>query len=263
LVEHGINDFYVIKDFIKKIKDTKNVYTNGHRIIIIPYFNKLTKKAQLFFRRTMEIYIENIRFIFLSNSLLSIEKSLKSRCTIVKLVTPSYNEIKKILLNIIEQENLYIPENKQHQEKILKNIIYPNRIISNVYNLKKCIKQLQLSFRNRDKSFIMYKNNSTVLLKELVNIIKNSKIITKNIIYKINEIIYELYTDNIDYNYILRYLTDELMKLFTRDDDTLNPILMAFIKFSSETSHYMCSGKHECVSLENFIYKVFKLKTLV
>jgi len=109
----------------------------------------------------------------------------------------------------------------------------------------------------------MYKNNSTVLLKELVNIIKNSKIITKNIIYKINEIIYELYTDNIDYNYILRYLTDELMKLFTRDDDTLNPILMAFIKFSSETSHYMCSGKHECVSLENFIYKVFKLKTLV
>ena len=131
-----------------------------------------------------------------------------------------------------------------------------------MYNLKKCIKHLQLSYRSRDNSFIIYKSHSNTLLKELVNTIKNSKIITKNVIKKINELISELYTDDMDYNYILRYLTDELMVLFTKND-TLNPVLMAFIKFSAETSDNMCSGKHQNVALENFIYKVFKLKTLV
>lgn len=262
LAEHGTNDFYVIKDFIKRIKDTKNIYTNGHRIIIIPYFNKLTKKAQLYFRRTMEMNIDNIRFIFLSNSLLNIEDSLKSRCSIIKIISPSYDEIKSILLDIIEKEDLYIPENKDHREKILKSIIYPNKIIKNMYNLKNCIKHLQLSYRSRDNSFIVYKSHCVTILKDLVKIIKNTKIITKNVIEKINELIYELYTDDVDYKYVLRYLTEELMVLFTKND-TLNPVLMAFINFSSETNHNMCTGKHVNVALENFIYKVFKLKTLV
>jgi DNA polymerase III delta prime subunit len=264
LTEHGINDFYVLKDFIKRIKDTNNIYTQNHRIILIPYFNKLTKKAQLYFRRTMEVNIEEMRFIFLSNTLLGIEDALKSRCNIIKITCPSYDEIKAILLDIIDKEGLYIPENEEHREKILKSIITPNRIVYKLYNLKECIKQLQLSFRNRDKSFILYKKHRNKLLKELVNIIKNSKIITKNILDKINEIIFELYTDNIDYQYILRYLTDELIPLFTKNDNIdLNPVLLALLKFSSETSINMSSGKHEIVALENFIYKIFKLKTLI
>jgi DNA polymerase III delta prime subunit len=262
LYEHGINDYYVLKDFIKQVKDTKNVYTQNYRIIIIPHFNKITKKAQLYLRRTMEIYIENIRFIFLSNSLLEIEEALKSRCNIIKLISPSYNEIKSIIIDIIEKEDLYLSDNKEYREKILKDIIYPNRIINGLYDLKECIKQLQLSFRDRDKSYIKYKKYRTYLLDDLVKIIKNNNIITKNIINNIKEIIFELYTDNTDYQYILKYITDEFIKEFVKNDE-LNPILMGLIQFSSETSINMKNGKHEIIAFENFIYKIFKLKTLI
>lgn len=257
LADHGVNDYYIIKDYIKKISGTKNVYTNSHHIILIPHFNKTTLKAQLFFRRTMEKEIKNIRFIFTSSNL-NIEKALLSRCVLIKVSTPSLKKIKSILKKIISDQLPDIKKivSKSQIDKMLEGVIFQTRQQTpSIYNLKQSIHNLQLSINHTDKSFNLYIDPNMKLIYNLNKIIKNTKILTKSVYENINSILYELYTNNYDFQNLLKHLVFNLL-----ESNILKNKIVEIIQKSSDVSHKMAIGKHDIIPIQGFIFDIMQSK---
>ncbi len=257
LADHGVNDYYIIKDYIKKISGTKNVYTNSQHIILIPHFNKTTLKTQMFFRRTMEKEIKNIRFIFTSSNL-NIEKALLSRCTLIKVSTPSLKKIKYILKKIISNQ---LPEikkivSKSKIDKMLEGIIFQTREQSpSIYNLKHSIHILQLSINHTDKSFNLYVDPNMKLIYNLNKIINNTKILTKSVYENINGILYELYTNNYDFQNILKHLVFNIL-----ESNILKNKIVEIIQKSADISHQLSIGKHDIIPIQRFIFDIIQSK---
>jgi len=257
LADHGVNDYYIIKDYITKISGTKNVYTNSPHIILIPHFNKTTLKAQLFFRRTMEKEIKNIRFIFTSSNL-NIEKALLSRCVLIRVSSPSLKKIKSILKKIISNQ---LPEikkivSKSKIDKMLEGIIFQTRQQSpSIYNLKQSIHILQLSINHTDKSFNLYVDPNMKLIYNLNKIIKNTKILTKSVYENINSILYELYTNDYNFQNLLKHLIFNLL-----ESNTLKNKTAELIQKSADISHKLAIGKHSIIPIQGFIFDIMQSK---
>lgn len=249
--EHGTNDYYIIKDFMNKIKDTLNIYTNSHHIIVIKNLNMLSNKAQLYFRRTIELDIKTVRFIFTASKL-NIESALLSRCTLIKLSSPTYKDISKILKHIIKKESpILYKNNKKNLNNMIKPIIHQTRQSFNIYNLKESIHYLQLSINKESNTLDLYINDDYKLIYQLVNLIKNNKNLTKTVHDKINNILYELYTNQYDFQLLLKNITLELEEL-------INPNQL--ISMASDTSSEIAIGNHSIIPIQQFIFNIFLLK---
>ena len=155
---YGTNDFYVLVDFLKIIESTKNIYTNCYRIVVIYRAHLLSKKAQLYLRRTIETNIENIRFIFVANTLCGIQKPLLSRGALVKVSPPTIAQVNQILENIITRESLTLPKTKKARDKVLSQIINETKTNGILVNLREAIRIMQMSFMGPGNTFMYFRN---------------------------------------------------------------------------------------------------------
>ncbi len=108
---------------------TLDISRNSHKIIIIKYFDELTKPAQYALRRKMETGCRSVRYILLVKSINKIETSIKSRCFCIRCPRLSDVEIKGSLIKLLTKRHYTI--NEEIEQMIDRSVQVSQNIISN------------------------------------------------------------------------------------------------------------------------------------
>jgi DNA polymerase III delta prime subunit len=136
---YGIYDKVILQNFINFI--TQNVNNvKYHKYVVINNAHKLTTKAQLSIRRTIETKSDRLAFIFIENSYYNMIPAIKSRCITYLLEGPTKEIITQHLKHIIDNETSEIRE----ATELIKSIDIDKIIMKNGLNLKYCINELNV-----------------------------------------------------------------------------------------------------------------------
>lgn len=95
----------VIREKVKRI-----AFSAGNRIILLDEADQLTIDAQQALRRIMERCAPGIIFILTGNSEYSIIDPIKSRCVIFRFQKLADKDIAKVLVSILQKENIKMSE---------------------------------------------------------------------------------------------------------------------------------------------------------
>ena len=98
----------LVLKFIDTVSKTINVSNQSYNIVVIKDAHLITHKVQAALRRTMELYVKSVRFIFLSKSCNNLVEAVQSRCSNILITGPNLKQSIKILLNISKLENIEI-----------------------------------------------------------------------------------------------------------------------------------------------------------
>ncbi len=105
--ERGIG---VIRDRVKIFASTKQIFTQGFKLIILDEADAMTSAAQFALRRIIEKYTKNTRFCLICNYVNKIIPALQSRCTKFRFAPLKEDDIKHRLTYISKAENVNITE---------------------------------------------------------------------------------------------------------------------------------------------------------
>ncbi len=106
--ERGIN---AIRDEVKEKARSRSLTEKDFRIIYMDDAQDLTDSAQAAFRRMMENFSENVRFILSCTSLSKIIDPLQSRCAMFRFHPISKDNIERWIRTIEQKEGLKIDQN--------------------------------------------------------------------------------------------------------------------------------------------------------
>lgn len=96
----------IIKDFAR----VKPIGEHPFKIIFLDECDNLTKDAQQALRRTMETFAQTTRFLLSCNYSSKIIDPILSRCTVFRFKPLEEKDIKKIIDNIAQKENLKLSD---------------------------------------------------------------------------------------------------------------------------------------------------------
>jgi len=204
---HTIYDRTLLKLFLNEI--TYSIISNiKYRIIVIEDTDLLSTEAQESLRKTLETYITTCRFIFISNNEGKIIEPLRSRCCIVKVNSPTINEINSILNDIYTKESGKCPE---EEETIRINEISTecNRSLQTAINYLERYLLDKKAFNISDCDPTKQQCENIVTL-----IVKGSDI--ANTLDKIREIIYSLVNYCVPHETILFNILNAVLKKIPR-----------------------------------------------
>merc|ERR1719400_1554725 len=109
----GIYDRVVIQELIKTTASAQQITTTTNdkefKFVVITDVDHLTKDAQHALRRTMEKYMTTCRIILCANSTSKVIPAIQSRCLLVRIPSPTEEEIITVLQNIAKKENCQLP----------------------------------------------------------------------------------------------------------------------------------------------------------
>lgn len=121
----GNNDRVVIQDLLKEIAQTEQVDFSGkHRfkVVIINEADSLSRDAQAALRRTMEKYSKNIRLILISNTTSNIIAPIKSRTLLIRIPSPTIDDITKVLSKLASKQEIQLPSEEKDKIQVLNNV---------------------------------------------------------------------------------------------------------------------------------------------
>lgn len=254
----GNNDRVVIQDLLKDVASTEQVdFSNQsssktkHRfkIVIINEADSLSRDAQAALRRTMEKYSSNIRLILVCNTISNIISPIKSRTLLVRIPSPSVQDISSILANISDKESIkYSSNNEQELTNFFSHIAQESN-----RNLRRTL----LSFETitMQTETVNFKSNLNLINLDWEVIIKNLAItIKKNrnvaTLAKIRVVLYELLSHCIPARTILKTLLMDLIANFTNDK-----IIQELVELASIFDERISLGQKSIFHLEGFVAK--------
>ena len=106
--DRGIN---AIREDVKEKARSRSLTEKDFRIIYMDEADELTESAQAAFRRMMENFSENVRFILSCSSLSKIIDPLQSRCALFRFSPISKKNVEKYIRMIEEKEGFQIDQN--------------------------------------------------------------------------------------------------------------------------------------------------------
>ncbi|RWS16414.1 replication factor C subunit 3-like protein [Dinothrombium tinctorium] len=115
--DHHFYDRHVVTELIKVTAQSKNVFDNRFKVIVIHEAHKLTKEAQQALRRTMEKYVKAARVILNADTISTIIPPIQSRSLLIRVALPSRELLVPYLVEIARKENFHI--SSQIAEKIV------------------------------------------------------------------------------------------------------------------------------------------------
>jgi replication factor C small subunit len=111
----------VIRDQVKERAMQGPTGDHDFQLIFMDEADSLTSQAQAAFRRTMEDYSDVTRFVLSCNWASQIIDPLQSRCAVFRMSPLADNEIRSVLLNVVEQEGIEV------EEGVIDNLITASR----------------------------------------------------------------------------------------------------------------------------------------
>ena len=209
------------------------------RFIVFHNSSSLSKEAQQALRRTMEIYSESCRFIFITSTLSSLIEPLRSRCFCLRISAPTKPDIVKVLKYILKKEKIKVPLS------YLKNIAENSR-----RNLQEAILVLQHSVFSKQK----YKSSIQTYPKLdwliFIDHISQSILETQTAasFLKIREYLYRLTVNCISPKDILLKLTESIIKQI--DDDNM---YMSIWSLTIKYDYRIVRGNKSILHLQGFV----------
>ncbi|KAI5951717.1 RFC5 [Candida jiufengensis] len=254
----GNNDRVVIQDLLKDVASTEQVdfgnqSSKKHRfkVVIINEADSLSRDAQAALRRTMEKYSSNIRLILVCNSISNIIAPIKSRTLLVRIPSPTINDISNILNQVAKKEHVKFTSSSEQDISQFFNQI---ATVSN-RNLRRSL----LAFET------IYMQNETIDVKKIHNVIvldwetiinSMAKTITnqRNVatLAKLRSTNYELLSHCIPARTILKNLLFELIRLNQKNVNLIQKI----VQIASVFDERLSLGQKAIFHLEGFIAKV-------
>tara|TARA_B100000513_G_scaffold195270_2_gene125563 strand:+ start:362 stop:1345 length:984 start_codon:yes stop_codon:yes gene_type:complete len=195
LKEQGIQYF---RNDMKTFCQSHSIIRNKKKMVIIDDIDMINEQGQQVFRNYIDKYKHTIHFIFVCTSLQKVNESVQSRMHILELPSPNENQVRRIMNDIIQKENLEIDEESKNYLMLISNdsirllINYLEKIfiLNQPVNLKLCKKLCStISFQQFD----LY-----------LNLLKQKDVFAAiNVMYKIYDYGYSV-IDILDYffNYI-------------------------------------------------------------
>lgn len=87
----------ILPEIIKTIGSTRNIIHNGCKILVLHQSEKMDSFTQNMMRRFFETYYKTCRFIIITKYLNKIINPLQSRCLLVRVPSPTNEQIKTII----------------------------------------------------------------------------------------------------------------------------------------------------------------------
>ena len=222
----------VIRNQINQFVNTKTLFGNGMKFVILDEVDYMTKNAQQALKYLIQQYTSNIRFCLICNYISRIDTSLQNEFIRLRFCQLPKKDTFYFLEKIVKSESLNI------SGKQLKNIQY--RFKSDIRSM---INYLQSNHNNIEKSTNIFTDKFIKnLLKKLKNTDKNKRsIISKTckkyniqkkefilqfITYLINNrpdimntnflssIQFIIHNNNVKEDYLIQYLLGELDKVY-------------------------------------------------
>jgi replication factor C subunit 3/5 len=238
----------IIQEYAKS--ELLNIFEQSKlfKIVVINKIDNLSYYAQASLRRTMEKYSDRCKFILISEQLSKIIEPLRSRCLLVRIPSPSYEQILETILNISYKENIDI----SFQD--INNII-----IKSDNNINNAIWLLDMY-----KYSINYNNNWLETINDIVENIIN--INEENNIYKNikqnREKFYLLFITNIPTQLIIRTIYIKLLEnintLNINDNKKLN-IKYNIVNIISKYENRLNQGTRHIIHVEALIVELLNL----
>ena len=254
IIEPNSNGFdkYLIQEIIQEYAKSEllNIFENSKlfKIVVINKIDNLSYYAQASLRRTMEKYSDRCKFILISEQLSKILEALRSRCLLIRIPSPTYEQILETILNISHKESIEISFQDIH-----------NIIIKSDNNINNAIWLLDMYKYN-----INYDNNWLETINDIVKNIINVN--NKNNIYKNikenREQFYLLFITNISTQLIIRTIYIKLLEniniLNINDNEKLN-IKYNIINIISKYENRLNQGTRHIIHVEALIVELLNL----
>ena len=220
----------VIRNQINQFVNTKTLFGNGLKFVILDEVDYMTKNAQQALRYLIQQYNKNIRFVLICNYISKIDSALQNEfirlrfCQLPKKDTYNFLNtiIKKEGLNITSKQINIIQKKFKSDIRSMINYIQSNHtnltfntdILSKKF-LEKTLNNIKKKGNSQEILEICIKNNIEIkdFINELVLYIINEKVelLNKNFINSIQIIIH---SEKVNDLYLLNYLVGELDKLY-------------------------------------------------
>jgi len=94
----------VVRNQIKEFAGTRQLFSQGVKLIILDEADAMTNDAQFALRRIIEKYTKNTRFCLICNYVSKIIPALQSRCTRFRFAPLQKSQIRNRLLEISDKE---------------------------------------------------------------------------------------------------------------------------------------------------------------
>lgn len=252
----GNNDRVVIQDLLKDVASVEHVDFTGksssskHRfkIVIINEADSLSRDAQAALRRTMEKYSSNIRLILVCNSISNIIPPIKSRTLLVRIPSPSNEEVASILLNVAEAEEVKFSSvsEAEIQAYLVRVSILANR------NLRKALLSFEtLCIQNETVQLNSALDSLTLdwelIIRRIAHEIKQNRNVAT--LAKIRVTFYELLAHCIPARIILKTLLFDIIGM-------VDPkVISKLVELGSIFDERLSLGQKSIFHLEGFVAK--------
>jgi len=227
----------IIRNQIFQFVNTKTLFGNGMKFVILDEVDYMTKNAQQALRYLIQQYSKDIRFCLICNYISRIDNSLQNEFVRLRFCQLPKKDIYSFLKNISTKENIHL-EDKQIKDiqiyfksdiRSMINYIQSNHNDSslNTYIIEKSFwKTLIKKIKNKNKDIIQYVKDKSIyyniqiknLLMKFIMYLINNKLINinnnKNFLDFIYYIIHNTTAkDSYLLNYTIYYLEDIIISL--------------------------------------------------
>jgi DNA polymerase III delta prime subunit len=274
-IELDILDFMnyvrqILPDMIKKIAGTKSIVNNSYKVLILHHIDQLDMFTQHALRRILEIYINNCRFILMTDKLCKITKPLQSRCLLVRIPEFSTDKIFNILNLIYKAEIIENPLYNNISDVSLRQIAIKsnNNVKHAIFNLESYMKRIEIVYDYEetlkqciyDIMCYKYPKNNIQQIQQIQNNpnemkICETNIMTKKMLTKIDDILYVYLSKNKSMQTLLFTIFTEVCKY--------EPYKTNFVqrtKLLHKATQYdenLINGTRDLMHLQAFIYYIF------
>tara|TARA_B110001452_G_scaffold212370_1_gene182961 strand:- start:216 stop:1292 length:1077 start_codon:yes stop_codon:yes gene_type:complete len=113
----GIRDREVVSELIKEIAQAAPIITGGgasaaappFKVVVLNEVERLSKPAQHALRRTMEKYTSTCRLVLVCNNPCKVIAPIRSRCLCFRIAAPTHDEVASVLQSVANKEGLKLP----------------------------------------------------------------------------------------------------------------------------------------------------------
>lgn len=229
------NSKNILKHYIIPIIKNKNFHLKKH-IFIIKDFDKLNYQSFMLLRRVMELYNQNVLFIFISTTLSNIPDAIKSRCLNIRCPLFEPKKIVKLVQKLINNKSI----EKKEISKLVKNS--DNDIYKTLINLEHYFNDNE--FKLKDILLDDITEHLSYLKKE-----KNTfKALLKN-----REFIFKLINFNFNNQIILENFLNILIKKYHKYLD-----LIKITKITSQIEQDIQGSSRESFHYEKYLLNIYK-----
>lgn len=220
----------IIRNQITQFVNTKSLFNDGLKFVILDEVDYMTKNAQQALRHLIQLNNNNVRFCLICNYISRIDESLKSEFIRLRFCNLPKSNILTFLKKIIVEEKVDLTDTQLEQiitrfdvdirsmiNYIQLNNDTKNIIISNK-TWEETIKKLKSGKNEKITNYIndnctKYNINLKSYLIEFFNYILSKKKYSLNTEW-LNNIQYIIHNNNVDDEYILDYFINKFIELY-------------------------------------------------